>query len=283
MINEAELRRIAAQWKVDPTVVDLDYSLGWFLYSVSRVNHFANRLIFKGGTCLRKCYFGDYRFSEDLDFTCVEYVDVDQLKSLINSVSSWAIEQGGPNFNVSPPKYETIKDEYGSETYRVRVYYRGPLDWGGSPRKIQLDLTRDEKIIQKPEERLIIHPYSDQAVFGEENILAYTLAEILVEKLRAVCGQRRYAISRDIYDIHQLIRSGMDINQVIKMVPEKFASKDMAVDTFKAGHVIQKKDEFEQDWRRNLEYLIPRDVEVDFSKAWSTVVGGIERIQNQLQ
>jgi predicted nucleotidyltransferase component of viral defense system len=28
-------------------------------------------LVFKGGTALKKCYFGDYRFSEDLDFTGV--------------------------------------------------------------------------------------------------------------------------------------------------------------------------------------------------------------------
>ncbi|MEZ4424280.1 MAG: nucleotidyl transferase AbiEii/AbiGii toxin family protein [Gemmatimonadota bacterium] len=28
-------------------------------------------LIFNGGTCLRKCYIADYRFSEDLDFTAV--------------------------------------------------------------------------------------------------------------------------------------------------------------------------------------------------------------------
>ena len=282
MISEAELRRLAAQWKMDPTVVDLDYSLGWFLYSVSRVNPMANRLVFKGGTCLRKCYFGDYRFSEDLDFTCVEYIDIDQLKLLINSVTSWAIEHGGPSFNASPPKYEMIKDEYGSETYRVRVYFRGPLDWGGSPRKIQLDLTRDEKIIQKPEERLIIHPYSDQTVFGEGYISAYNLAEILAEKLRAVCGQRRYAISRDIYDIHQLVISGIDTNQMIKILPEKFASKGMPMDEFKADLVIQRKDDFEIDWSRNLEYLIPRDVEVDFRKAWSTVIEVIGRIQNQL-
>jgi predicted nucleotidyltransferase component of viral defense system len=29
-------------------------------------------LIFKGGTCLRKCYFPNYRFSEDLDFTSTD-------------------------------------------------------------------------------------------------------------------------------------------------------------------------------------------------------------------
>jgi len=30
MIVEAEIRRSAARAKVDPMVIDLDYSLGWF-------------------------------------------------------------------------------------------------------------------------------------------------------------------------------------------------------------------------------------------------------------
>ena len=32
----------------------------------------ADTWIFKGGTCLRKCYYETYRFSEDLDFTVVD-------------------------------------------------------------------------------------------------------------------------------------------------------------------------------------------------------------------
>jgi hypothetical protein len=43
MIGEAELRRQAARWGVDPMVVDLDYSLGWFiaaLYGATRRSDF---------------------------------------------------------------------------------------------------------------------------------------------------------------------------------------------------------------------------------------------------
>lgn len=74
MINEAEVRRHAAQAGVDPMVIDLDYSLGWFLLGFSKAEDFAGSLRFKGGTCLRKCYFPDYRFSEDLDFTLENFV-----------------------------------------------------------------------------------------------------------------------------------------------------------------------------------------------------------------
>jgi predicted nucleotidyltransferase component of viral defense system len=69
MIAEAEIRRCAARWGVDPMVADLDYSLGWFLTAIAKAGSPADLWLFKGGTCLRKCYFEDYRFSEDLDFT----------------------------------------------------------------------------------------------------------------------------------------------------------------------------------------------------------------------
>ncbi len=36
-------------------------------------------LAFKGGTALKRCYFGDYRFSEDLDFTLTKPVAFDEL------------------------------------------------------------------------------------------------------------------------------------------------------------------------------------------------------------
>lgn len=70
MISEAELRCYAARWRVDPMVVDLDYSLGLFVSALYRANEIADQLCFKGGTCLRKCYFADYRFSRGLGLHC---------------------------------------------------------------------------------------------------------------------------------------------------------------------------------------------------------------------
>ena len=78
MISEAELKRKAAALGVDPTVMDLDYSLGWFIAAFYAANENLAQLYFKGGTCLRKCYFEDYRFSEDLDFTATTRFDSQQ-------------------------------------------------------------------------------------------------------------------------------------------------------------------------------------------------------------
>lgn len=71
MINQRELSLISNELyessggrRIPEQVIELDYALGWFLSELPR-NAFANQLAFKGGTALRRCYFGEYRFSED--------------------------------------------------------------------------------------------------------------------------------------------------------------------------------------------------------------------------
>ena len=57
--------RLGIQWEV----LERDYLLSWILAGVGQVPELGDTLVFKGGTALKKCYFGDYRFSEDLDFS----------------------------------------------------------------------------------------------------------------------------------------------------------------------------------------------------------------------
>jgi hypothetical protein len=54
--------------RIPEAVLERDYILAWFLIGLARTP-LRNWLAFKGGTALKRCYFGEYRFSEDLDFT----------------------------------------------------------------------------------------------------------------------------------------------------------------------------------------------------------------------
>ena len=49
-------------------VIERDYLLSWILAGISQVPALFDTLVFKGGKALRKCYFDDYRFSEELGF-----------------------------------------------------------------------------------------------------------------------------------------------------------------------------------------------------------------------
>ena len=167
MIAEAEIRRLAAQMHVDPMVVDLDYSLGWFLLGMIRMKNFAAHVRFKGGTCLRKCYFPNYRFSEDLDFTLTGHTTAGELEKWLEEVIVWIADHDGPDFRSEPLRLEVVNDEYGAESFQARMYYRGPLRWGGSPRTIRVDITRHENLLLAPALRSLIHPYSDQVTFND--------------------------------------------------------------------------------------------------------------------
>jgi len=161
MIAEAEIRRLAAVAGVDPMVQDLDYALGWFLVGLLRQPDVAEAVLFKGGTCLRKCYFADYRFSEDLDFTLLCRLTVERLQSAVTSAQRWSRDNAGPDFAAAPARFEVVNDDYGQESLQVRLYYRGPLQWSGPARAIQMDLSRGEAISFAPERRRLSHTYSD--------------------------------------------------------------------------------------------------------------------------
>jgi hypothetical protein len=62
---EEARKRMGLPWEV----LERDYLLSWILAGITQLEILQNSLVFKGGTALKKCYFGDYRFSEDLDFT----------------------------------------------------------------------------------------------------------------------------------------------------------------------------------------------------------------------
>jgi predicted nucleotidyltransferase component of viral defense system len=107
-------------------------------------------------------------------------------------------------------------------------------------------------------------------------IPSYSLSEMLAEKLRAISGQRRFAISRDIYDIHQLRKHDIDLSSLRNALPVKFAAKKMPVTVLTAAEFAQRRQEFEADWRRRLTHLLPPEQPVTFADAWASVTQLLE-------
>jgi len=71
MILQKDIIIIAEEAGVAKTVIDKDWVLGHFIAALYSTTEIKENLVFKGGTCLRKCWFSDYRFSDDLDFTSI--------------------------------------------------------------------------------------------------------------------------------------------------------------------------------------------------------------------
>ena len=69
MINKFEIARKAKEHGLQSFTIEKDYVLGWILIGIQNHPQTRDSWVFKGGTCLKKCFFNKYRFSEDLDFT----------------------------------------------------------------------------------------------------------------------------------------------------------------------------------------------------------------------
>jgi predicted nucleotidyltransferase component of viral defense system len=269
MIGEAELRRAAARAGVDLMVLDLDYALGWFLAGLFSQTEAASRLIFKGGTCLRKCYFADYRFSEDLDFTLSSTCSLSEIGDALGAVQRWSASADGPDFAAAPMHMEVVADDYGAEVYLAKLYYRGPLRWGGSPRSIRLDISRGEHLAFPTERKPLLHGYSDGGRLPKVHIRCYSLAEMLTEKLRAICGQRRFIIARDLYDLYHLAQAGVSPERVRAALPAKFAAKGIDLPRSMAADLEKSRAQFAADWNQRLAHLLPSDDPLTFEAAWA--------------
>ena len=275
MISEAELRRTAGSWGADPMVVDLDYVLGCFLSQWYR-DGATETMRFKGGTCLRKCYYPDYRFSEDLDFTAEKTMGLDHIEDMVRIAVEGVRQVFGVDLDVRPARTKTLRGNGGEAYHQVRLYYRGPLRRTGEPRAIRLDITYEESLALPPVPRPINHPYSDRELIAQRTVPCYDLREILAEKLRAVCGQRRFAISRDLYDLHMLVELGAaTLETVGPIVGPKFDAKGLSIKALNPEELSSRKSEFQRDWSQNLLHLLPSGDQTAFADAWDTAVDAV--------
>lgn len=95
MIPQRELADLRAEWTLDQNVIEKDYILGWLLAGIANHDALSSTWVFKGGTCLRKCYYETYRFSEDLDFTIIDSGPEEpaDLFPILGEVAEWVREE----------------------------------------------------------------------------------------------------------------------------------------------------------------------------------------------
>ena len=87
-------------------VVETDYVLGWLLWAIGTEPGLSDRWVFKGGTCLKKCYLETFRFSEDLDFTVLPGAPLteDGVLQVLERALARAREASGIDFAVRPSR-----------------------------------------------------------------------------------------------------------------------------------------------------------------------------------
>ena len=229
MIPKAEVHAVASETGLLQTTVEKDYALGWVLFGIGR-HRDLQVWIFKGGTCLKKCFFETYRFSEDLDFTVPNngIYSTEEIGRALRDVCEWVNQETGIVFPPERLLIEELTNPRGNRTFQARIAFEGPLRMpAGQIQRIKFDITQDEVVVDEPEERLVYHPYSD-APADSPRVRCYTLQEILAEKTRAL--YERSGRSRDVYDVVNISRNFRDevlVDRVREILEKKFLYKGL--------------------------------------------------------
>ncbi|MFO8007907.1 MAG: nucleotidyl transferase AbiEii/AbiGii toxin family protein [Candidatus Brocadiia bacterium] len=204
--------RLGIRWET----LERDYVLSWMLAGIARVNALKNAVVFKGGTALKKCYFGRYRFSEDLDFSGVDDVPTgDDMEEAVLA----ACDIAGQLLDVYAPvdfeceRYtEQEPHPAGQEAFTIRA----ALPWHRSPHvRVMVEVSVDEPVLRPAPEREVLHDYGEPL---ETQVRVYSLEEIIAEKLRAILQhveklrERGWSRSRarDFYDLWRVLNTYRD-------------------------------------------------------------------------
>jgi predicted nucleotidyltransferase component of viral defense system len=90
MIRPQEIEDKSGQLEVPISAIERDYVQNWILKDLRAID-----MVLKGGTGIRKVYFENYRFSDDLDFTLLDEIEIDELNEQITNAAERTQEESG--------------------------------------------------------------------------------------------------------------------------------------------------------------------------------------------
>jgi predicted nucleotidyltransferase component of viral defense system len=235
-------------------VLERDYCLAWFLSAVAESDLKA-ALAFKGGTALKRCYFGHYRFSEDLDFTLTEPLSFEAVLQRLEPVYGAIRQQSGITF-----AFDRTDRQKHSNTYTFYLKYEGPLPRGND---VKVDITVRELLVYPLQDRRVLRGYEEFSDVSEDrSLFVYSLEEIAAEKIMALADRARNE-PRDLYDLWNLTANkGIELAPLADAIREKLAFRGKPCDGL--ADAIQKKEaRLKALWSTRLSYQMEALPEFD--------------------
>lgn len=224
-------------------LLEKDLILHQILTDLSQDEFFSNNFVFKGGTCLTKCYLGYYRFSEDIDFTwkdqaafeCKSQMNVRrQLSTIIGKVGGvfegiakkrgldfkcdkqdrHYVELGGSN------KLCTFKIWYHAETLNVESFVKVQMNFVErlhfEPQKGKLSTLHCK---QSDELAFLFPEYSEY--YQTISLYVYDTCEILCEKVRSILTREGFK-ARDFLDVYLVCKKyDLKLEELLEPIVDK--------------------------------------------------------------
>ncbi|PJC48377.1 MAG: hypothetical protein CO035_03805 [Candidatus Omnitrophica bacterium CG_4_9_14_0_2_um_filter_42_8] len=240
MITYSQIQRLAAKQAIPEEIIEKDYLVELILFCFAKDRFFKEKLVFRGGTALKKVYFPDYRFSEDLDFlvnykeSLIEYKQrIDEFLAVINSKYPFRLDK----------RLELNKDRF-----QFFILYDIFTEIK-AVKELKVDILRDS-FMPSYERKKMLFSYQE---FGKEelSLKTYTLEAVVSDKISRMLDVDNEP--RDIYDLWNLLKLELD---VIKIKIE--LKKRYGYDIYLPNLLIEiTKEVYKRNWQIRLEKQIP--------------------------
>lgn len=232
-MDKQSLRRLAGKYKIPLGTLEKDYALTNLLSVIASFPKL-DKMVFKGGTALKKIHFEDFRFSEDLDFVCFEDISEDFMSFVKNNMKGLDVE------------FTEITDlEKKNESFKFKVKYNQST---GPQTSVKVDLSLRGDVMMEHPTKSILHFYDTFP--NTFSVPAMSLEEIMAEKIRAVIYTKH---PRHLYDVQYLHHQGVQIN--LNMVRTKITT--VYQENFDINKLKERLPEKEKDWITDLRPLLP--------------------------
>ena len=192
-------------------VVQKDYALSYLLAGMAQTPGLGEKIVLKGGTALKKLYYPDYRFSEDLDFSTLKLGVIPNRDGLLQTAvarMAGLLQERGPfEIQVEPL---TLRLPHPGQQMAYTVRVRFP-DQRQALCRLKVEITVDEPVLLPTTVYPILHGFPEPF---DASVQGYALAEITAEKLRALLqsqekltsrGWGASRVCRDYYDLWYIL------------------------------------------------------------------------------
>lgn len=217
MIPLSEINYFANNLHVPAETIEKDYIISWILYCLTR-SSLKHNFIFYGGTAIKRIFFEEHRFSEDIDLLSSDVFTLNHILDQLDCLK-YAKDEANIILNINQDNIIATKD-------RIQLYvnYSSYNEIIGAPKEIRLDFCMDMQLFGQVSKKNVIETYSDLKN-RNINLSVMTLNTILSNKLGLLSDRSRNE-PRDIFDIWFLLQRiknfEFNIDEVSKAYKEKY-------------------------------------------------------------
>jgi len=208
MISYFQSQRLAEGAGVPPEIIEKDYFIELLLCYMAKDRKLKEKLIFRGGTALRKMYFPDYRFSEDMDFLVEDKENLEDCGKKMGKI----IDKANMDF-----PYD-LRKHFETESGRLQFF----ISYSIIPeikavKELKIDIIKDSYIPPNLNRRILFvyEAFEDE----KAEFRTYTLESVAVDKICRILDVDNEP--RDLYDLWYLLRLGLDAGKIKKGFKEK--------------------------------------------------------------